>query len=129
LLLLIFISFNGLKEILCRWVKAFEDIAFQNSQENMEDDKRMAEIVKDVANTRIDGIQMEADYPSSSVEGKMSILDMKVGMGSCGNVLYHYYEKAMASKLLLHAQSAQSNACKGTWTTHPTPTEHPRKHC
>ena len=86
----------------------------QNLQENMEDDRRMAEIVKDVANTVMDGIQMEADYPSSSVERKMSILDMKVWMGSCGNVLYQHYEKAMASKLLLHAQSAQSNACKGS---------------
>ena len=55
---------------------------------------------------------MEADFPSNSENRKMAILDMEVWIGEGGNVLYQHYEKTVASKAVLHAQSAQSSACK-----------------
>ena len=75
------------------------------------EDERLAIILRDVANTVMDGIEMEADYPSKSPSGKMAILDMEVWMDN-NNVLYQHYEKTVASKAVLNAQSAQSAACK-----------------
>ena len=60
----------------------------------------------------MDGIELEAVFPSNSEDGKMAILDMKVWMDSGHNIVYQHYEKAVASKVLLNAQSAQSAACK-----------------
>jgi hypothetical protein len=74
-------------------------------------DKRLAVILTGVANSVMDGIEMEAEYPSKNSEGKMAILDMEVWMDK-NNVLYQHYEKQVASKAVLHAQSAQSAACK-----------------
>ena len=59
----------------------------------------------------MDGIEMETEYPSKNNDGKMAILDMAVWMDS-NNVLYQHYEKQVASKAVLNAQSAQSAACK-----------------
>ena len=55
---------------------------------------------------------MEADFLSNNEKGQMAILDMEFWIAEGGNVLYQHYEKAVASKAVLHAQSAQSSACK-----------------
>ena len=46
-------------------------------QDEMED-KRMARVLKDIANNVMPGIVMEEDFPSRNMDGKMPILDMKV---------------------------------------------------
>ena len=80
--------------------------------ENMEDDKIAALVLKEIANTVIDGIQLEADFPSNSENRKMAILDMEVWIGEGGNVLYQHYEKTVASKAVLHAQSGRYLSAK-----------------
>ena len=56
---------------------------------------------------------MESDYPSNNDDGRMPILDMKVWTDyNEGSILYCHYEKPMATKRVLHAQSAQSLSCK-----------------
>ena len=77
------------------------------------DDKRLANILKDIANDVQEGIKMEEDYPSKNENGRMPILDMSVWTDEeTGFIMYAHYEKPMASKLIMHAQSAQSSSCK-----------------
>ena len=77
----------------------------------VENDKRLAERLKEIADTVMNGIKMETDYPSKNGDSKMPILDMKVWMEG-GNILHQHYEKQVASRAVLNAQSAQSAACK-----------------
>ena len=73
------------------------------------DDKRLASILKDIANDVQVGIVMEDDYPSKNINGHLAILDMEVRTDEeTGHILYRHYEKPMASKLVLHSSSAQS---------------------
>ena len=60
----------------------------------------------------MEGIVMEVDCPSNNEDSRMPILDMKVWMGEDSTILYKHYEKKVASKQILHAQSAQSSMCK-----------------
>ena len=54
------------------------------------DDHRLAEILKVIANEVMTGvIVIEEDTPSSTADGKLAILDMKVWMGVDDHVLYH----------------------------------------
>ena len=80
--------------------------------DDVHDDKRLAVILREIANTVMDGIEMEADFPNNNVDTKMPILDMKVWIDDQQNILYQHYEKPVASKAVLGAQSAQSAACK-----------------
>ena len=76
-------------------------------------DERTARIVKDIANDVMPGISMEEDCPSKNVDGKMPILDMKVWMDADeGHIMFQHYQKPMACKKIMHAQSAQSGSCK-----------------
>ena len=82
-------------------------------RQDEERDSRLAQILKDIANQVMEDIEMEADFPSNNLDGKMAVLDTKVW--TCkeeGYILYQHYEKPMASKEVLHAQSAQSMTCK-----------------
>ena len=65
---------------------------------------RLARILKDIVNEVQDGIEMEAELPSNNDGGKMAILDMNVWMDSSKNIVYHYYQKQVTSKQILHAQ-------------------------
>ena len=77
------------------------------------DDKRLAGILKSIANDVQMGIQMEDDYPSNNGDGRMPILDMKVWTDNeDGCILYCHYQKPMATTRVMHAQSAQSSSCK-----------------
>ena len=73
-------------------------------------DARLARILKPIANCVQEGIEMEEDHPSQNEDGKMPILDMTVWKGPDNFILYKHYQKKMASKKVLHAESAQ--ACK-----------------
>ena len=77
------------------------------------DEKRLATILKDIANDVQEGIEMEEDFPSKNENGRMPILDMSVWADKDdGYILYSHYEKPMSSKLVMHAESAQSSSCK-----------------
>ena len=55
---------------------------------------------------------MEDDHPGRHEDRKMPILDMKVWMSGDGYIMYQHYQKPMASKKVMHSQSAQSTQCK-----------------
>ena len=76
------------------------------------DDERLADVLRDIANDVQQGIVMEKEYPSNNSDCKMPVLDMKVWMDQDGIILYQHFEKPMASKKVMHAQSAQSGPCK-----------------
>ena len=76
------------------------------------DEERIAKMLKVIANEVMDGIEMESDFPTNNNDGKMPILDMKVWMSRENHILYQHYEKVVASKQIMNAQSAQSSTCK-----------------
>ena len=73
---------------------------------SMEDDRRTALVVKDMANSVHPMIQMEEDFPSNHVDGKLPILDLKCSMDDETLIQFEHYEKPTASRLVLSAQSA-----------------------
>ena len=72
----------------------------------MNDDKRTALVIKDVANSIHPMIQMEEDFPSNHEDDKIPILDLECWMDEAGTIRFQHYEKPMASKLILSANSA-----------------------
>ena len=70
----------------------------------MEDDRKTALVIKDIANSVHPMIQMEEDFPSNHSEGKLPILDLKCSIEII--VKFEHFEKPTASKLVLPAQSA-----------------------
>ena len=83
-----------------------------DEEERKEDDERLAEILKDIANSIMPCIQMEADWPSRNADKRLPILDKKVWTDSEGNILYTHYEKPMASKSVINSKSAHPESCK-----------------
>ena len=55
---------------------------------------------------------MEADHPCKNEDGKLAILDMNVWIDPDAYIVYQHYQKPVASKQVLAAQSAQSTSCK-----------------
>ena len=86
-------------------------IVVEETGEN-EADARLAVILRDIADDVKEEIKMDADCPSWNTDSKMAILDMEVWMGPDNRVLYQHYEKAVTSKQILNAGSAQSGMCK-----------------
>ena len=81
--------------------------------QNEMEDKRMARVLKDIANSVMPGIVMEEDFPSKNVDGKMPILDMKVWTDETdGFIMFQHYQKPMSCKKIMHADSALSGSCK-----------------
>ena len=72
----------------------------------------MARILKDIANSIDENIQMEEEYPSKSDNNRLAILDIEVWKDDHNFIVYRHYEKKVASRKVLHANSAQSAACK-----------------
>ena len=75
-------------------------------------DERLAKMLLNIANSVMDCIEMEADWPSKNDDQKMPILDMKVWMDKEGTILYQHYEKEVSSKTVLNERSAHSRMCK-----------------
>ena len=69
----------------------------------LEDDRKTALVIKDIANSVHPMIQMEEDFPSNHSEGKLPILDLKCSIEMI--VKFEHYEKPTASKLVLSAKS------------------------
>ena len=75
-------------------------------------DCRMARILKHIANSIDENIQMEDDYPSKNDDNRLAILDLKGWKDDSNFMVFKHYEKKVASKKVLHASSAQSSTCK-----------------
>ena len=80
--------------------------------ENEEDDKRLAKILCDIANSVMGCIEMEADWPNKNENKKLPILDMEVWMDKDGTIMYSHYEKPMKLKTVINSKSAHPAACK-----------------
>ena len=83
----------------------FQEDLVQNDS-TVEDDRRTALVIKDIANSVHPMIQMEEDCPSNHNDGKMPILDLECWMDDEGIVRFQHYEKPMANKQVLSAKSA-----------------------
>ena len=84
----------------------------QLKDEDSPADERLAKILLSIANSIMECVKMEADWPSKNTDKKMPILDMKVWTDETGMLLYQHYEKDVSSKTVLNAKSAHSTACK-----------------
>ena len=71
-------------------------------------DERLAILLVSVANSVMECVKMEADWPSKNRDGKMPILEMKVWTDTEGMLMYQHYEKDVCSKTVLNAKSAHS---------------------
>ena len=68
--------------------------------------------MKKMANTICPIIQMEEDYPSRNEDDKLPILDLKVWVSDDKTIMYEFYRKNMASKLLMMERSAMPRNMK-----------------
>ena len=68
--------------------------------------------LKEIADSVLEGIEVEIDLPENHPDGKLPILDMKSWLDPSGNILYQHYEKSMASKQVISARSAHSESSK-----------------
>lgn len=84
----------------------------QKDEQDVPGDERLAKILLSIANSIMECIVMEGDWPSKNADCKMPILDMKVWMSEEGTILYQHYEKDVSRKTVLNAKSAHSAACK-----------------
>ena len=74
-------------------------------------DERGMTKLQEIGNSIMPSIQIEVEYPNKSKEKKMPVLDIKVWIEKQQNqdkyeVLYEFYAKEMATKMVLHARSA-----------------------
>ena len=86
-------------------------------QEPIDDDKqlpedfRTARLLREVANTITPMIRMKEDVPSNHQSRKLPILDLEVWVR--GHTIFHqYYQKPMASRVVVQASSAFSTSKK-----------------
>ena len=86
-----------------------ENLALHDDDE----EKRVATVLKDIANDVMDDVQMEEDYPGKNEDKKLAILDMKVWIDKTEVfIMFEHFEKPMKTKKIMHAQSAISASCK-----------------
>ena len=91
----------------CETTKRMKFVEEKVQEDNqMEDDRKTALVIKHIANSIHPMIQMEEDYPSNHSDGKLPILDLKCSMNSEMMIKFEHYEKPLASRLVLSAQSA-----------------------
>ena len=91
----------------CKTTKSLRYVEEKVQEVNlMEDDRKTALVIKDIANSVHPMIQMEEDYPSNQSDGKLPILDLKCSIDSKMMVKFEHFEKPTASKLVLDARSA-----------------------
>ena len=95
----------------------FDGESLVKHEELVEDDEKIPEvertmnILKDIANTIFDCVQLTVDCTSSHQDGKVPILDLKVYTKD--NQIYHeFYEKPCASKMVIPYKSAHSRKMK-----------------
>ena len=74
-------------------------------------DERGMNRLQEIGNSIMPSIQIEVEYPSKYTEKKMPVLDIKVWVERQQNeeqyeILYEFYAKKIATKMVLHARSA-----------------------
>ena len=93
-----------------RYVDDSNQIVLDDS--GSDDGEEIALKLKNIANSVMEGIEVEVDLPSRHSDGKMPILDMKVHINNEGFVVYEHYEKPVTTKLVISERSAHSANCK-----------------
>ena len=89
----------------------YVDDSNQIIETSEDDEEKVAQTLKGIANSVLDGIVMEEDLPGRYEDRRLPILDMKVWLKE-GIVYYIHYEKPMATKLIIPERSAHSRASK-----------------
>ena len=84
----------------------------EECNDETQDDERLANILKEIANGVMSCIQMEANWPNRNTDGKLPILHLKVWTGRDNKIMYTHYEKPMATRNVLHSKSAHPETCK-----------------
>ena len=82
-----------------------------NERQVIPDDRNTAEIVKQIANSVCDFIQVEIDFPSAHESRHMPILDVEVTIVE-NAIRYRHYRKEIANPLVIHHKSAMPEKVK-----------------
>ena len=81
------------------------DRQVEEEEQGVEGDKITARVVREVANSITDMVQMEEDFPSNHPSNKLPILDLEVWMEG-DTILHQFYKKPVSSKFVVMAKSA-----------------------
>ena len=82
-----------------------------HTEDDRPDDARTMDILKNIANSIDPEIQMEVDYPSNHINGKMPILDMEIWVED-GIVRHSFYRKPCSSPYTIMYKSAMAKGVK-----------------
>ena len=88
--------------------------------EELQDDERTMKLLQSIANTIHPSIRMTIDYPSRYTDGKVPMLNVRMWIEEVEGrrlILYEHYEKEMATKMVIHAESAIPKSVKRTVLT------------
>ena len=92
----------------------------RREDETKEDDEITMNVFKGISETIHDSIKLKVDYPSKYEDRKIPILDLKVWIEETedgSHIMYEHYEKEIASKQVIHANSVSSKKSKRTILT------------
>jgi hypothetical protein len=88
--------------------------------EGVPQDERTMKLLQTVANSIHPSIRMTIDYPSRYADGKVPMLDVKMWLEEVNGrrvILYEHYVKEIATKMVIHADSAIPKRIKRTVLT------------
>ena len=88
--------------------------------EELENDERTMKLLQSIANSIHPSIRMTIDYPSKYRDGKVPMLNVRMWIEEVEGrrlILYEHYEKEMATKMVIHAESAIPQSVKRTVLT------------
>ena len=83
----------------------------ENREDGRQPDQKTFDILREVANTLDQDIQMEVDVPSKNQSGKLPVLDLGLSVED-GKIKHSFYSKPMASPFLIKYSSAISSRTK-----------------
>ena len=87
---------------------------------NVPNDERTMKLIQTIANTVHPSIRVTIDYPSKYRDKKVPMLDVRLWIEEVNGIvriLYEHYEKEMATKMVIHAESAIPRSVKRTVLT------------
>ena len=88
--------------------------------EGIPNDERTMKLLQTIANSIHPSIRMTIDYPSKHTDRKVPMLNVKMWIDEIEGrrlILYEHYEKEMATKMVIHANSAMPKKVKRTVLT------------
>ena len=92
-----------------------EDTVLQD--EGVPADERSMKLLQEIGSHIHPSIRLTTDYPSKNEDGKVAMLDVKMWFATTDGrrrILYEHYEKAMATKAVINANSAIPTQTKRT---------------